>query len=274
MSKGIVYLFVGSPGYSERIAVSLFTLRHHWNGPILLMLDNKTKAMGKQIASDCRILADCMVVELYTGCRHAHFVTKTLTTKWTPYTQTILLDGDTTIHGNLDYLFDADLSITQFSNWQSQGNIISGRLRRWLGRSPEIDALVEQQLKYSWPAINTGVVGFRKGCSQARAWRELTVAGAGTHWTDELAMQLLTGAMAPDQYRLLDDSWNCSPIYGVHRNSVKIWHFHGKKHVRKPQGRQLWEPIFREALAADIGGMREWAGRYDSWVGKLFEGKI
>ncbi len=274
MRRGVVYLFVGAVGYAERIAVSLYTLRRHWDGPILLMLDEKTEETGRQIADDLRIVADCIFVKPYTGCRHSNFVTKAMVTEWTPYDHTILLDGDTTVHGCLDELFDADLSITQFANWQSQGNIISGRLRKWEGRSPEINELLRRQLSHSWPAINTGVVGFRKDCSQARAWRELTIAGAGTHWTDELAMQLLTGAMAPDQYVLLDDSWNCSPIYGLHKDKAKVWHYHGRKHLRKEQGRRLWEPIFREALKADIGGMQEWAGRGDKWVGQLLEGTL
>lgn len=274
MSQGIVYLFVGTIGYAERIAVSLFTLRQHYDGPILLMLDENTKKIGRRIASDNRIQADCMMVEPYTGYRHSNFVTKALTTEWTPFDQTLLLDGDTTIHGNLDRLFDFDLSITQFADWQSQGNLISGRLRKWEGRSPEIDELLRRQLGCRWPAINTGIVGFRKNSSQARAWRELTIAGAGTHWTDELAMQLLTGAMASDQYKLLDDSWNCSPIYGINKENPKVWHYHGRKHLRREQGRKLWEPIFRKALAANVGGIKEWAGHGDKWVRELLEGKL
>jgi hypothetical protein len=263
---GVVYLFAYSLGYAERLAVSLFTLRRHWHGPITIMVDDVCLGMAGRIAADPRITADTQRIEAVSGPRHSCYITKSMIPSWTPYDYTLLIDGDTTIHGPLDELFEGDfpLTITQFSNWQSQGGRVSQRINWWRGRSPAIDALVAAQLARPWPAINTGVISFRRGYPQMATWHAITKAGAGLHMTDELAMQLLQGDLPADECRVVDDRWNWSPQYGVaQRENVRIIHFHGGKHVRKAEGRRLWEPEFRAAFDADVGGMKGWAGKHD-----------
>ncbi len=272
LDRGCCYLFAYNLGYAERIAVSLYTLRQHWNGPVLLLLDNVTEDIGRRIADDPAIHATVKVIDPVEGHRHSCYITKTLVPDWSPFERTLLIDGDTTIVGSFDELFGAELAITHFSNWHSLGSMVSGRIKWWRGKSPEIDVLVDRQLAHSWPAINTGVIGWRRGHPALLRWKELTLAGAGLHMTDELAMQLLIGEMRMSEFNIFDDRFNCSPIYGARKDDVRIWHFHGNKHLRKEPGRVLWKPLFRETLAANVGGLQEWAGRFDPQVRELLAG--
>jgi len=265
--RGVVVLFAYSLGYAERVTVMLHTLRQHWAGSVLLMVDQTTEELGRKIAEDPHVQIDVQVIKPVEGVRHAPYITKTLVPTWTPYKRTVLIDGDTSVNGSLDELFEPSLVITQFSNWHSKGRLLSNRIGWWRGKSEEIDRMIEKQLSCSWPAINTGVVGFHQGHLALENWHRLTLAGAGLHMTDEIAMQLLTSVLPTDCYSVFDDRWNCSPIYGINRQDVRIWHYHGRKHLRREQGQQLWMPLLREAIRADVGGIAKWAGQYDPLVG-------
>lgn len=270
-------LFAYHPAYAERVAVSLFTMRKHWQGPILLLLDDATEEIGRRIANDSAIAAETRLIEPHKGCRHCAYITKTLIPQWSPFERTLLIDGDTAVGGNFDELFVPPMAITQFSNWHSLGGHVNGRIKWWESktwtREPPIIELVNRQLSASWPAINTGIVGWHRGHPKLDDWRELTLAGAGLHMTDEIAMQLLQGMMKlGKEYKVFDDRFNCSPIYGVGKSDARIWHFHGRKHLRKEQGKVIWVSMLREAMAANAGGLREWAGQYDPPVKELLNG--
>ena len=90
--------------------------------------------------------------------------------------------------------------------------------------------------------------------------------------TDEIAMQLLLGEL-DGQVEIVDDRWNCSPTYGIHKDDARIWHYHGGKHFRKPECRVLWEPLLRQVMREDIGGIRQWAGMYDPAAKKILDGE-
>lgn len=270
--KGIVYLFAYSLDYSERMAVSLHTLRNHWRGPVTVLADKVTEDMAQRIAGDTRIGAEVILIEPFQGSRHANYVTKTMIPwKWTPHRRTLLIDGDTSVHGSLDQLFEYPLVITSFSDWCSCGRV-SGRCKWWLGKGADIEELVRIQLSHPWPAINTGVVGWWREHFITRRWHELTLRGRGTHMTDEIAMQLLLSELK-DQVTILDDRWNSSPTYGKNMDDVRIWHYHGGKHFRKPECRILWEPLLRQAMEENIGGVGEWAGKYDPAALKILNGE-
>jgi len=265
MTSGVAYLLAYSLRYAAWLATSLHTLRQHWTGPVMVLADATTEALARSIADSCN--ATVKVIDPFKATRNAAYVTKTMVPTWSPYDETLLLDADTTIQGPIDELFGHPLTLTQFSTWISTGRKMSGRIKWWKGKSPAIDAMVAKQFERPWPAINTGVAAWQRGNPALLAWNTITMAGAGTFISDELAMQLLQGVV---ECRVLGDAWNWSPQYGVaDAADVRIVHFHGKKMLNKERGRALWEPAFLAAFAADVGGMQKWAGEHDESVRRL-----
>jgi len=265
--RGVAYLFCGDGGYSERMAVSLFTLREHYAGPVTIFACGETcEQMAKRLASSLELTVRPGV--LAESRRHAAYLTKTLVPTWSEYRHTVLIDGDTVIVGPFDELFGPPLAITRFSDWVSNGRRVANRVAWFRGKSPAIDLLVDAQLNHPHPAINTGVMGWAKDEPALADWHAITTAAAGTHMTDEIAMQLLHTEVP--ECKIFDDRFNCSPIYGTPegRADVRIWHFHGGKHVRKEPGRSMWWPVFERVLRANPGGLQDWAGMYDKDVKK------
>jgi hypothetical protein len=77
--------------------------------------------------------------------------------------------------------------------------------------------------------------------------------------TDETAAQIIF----PDhKVRVLDDRYNASAIFApqgmevLTRTDVRIWHFHGMKAWKRPQGRELYLPVYLQCLEANVGGIR------------------
>ncbi|MCP4540272.1 MAG: hypothetical protein GY832_24295 [Chloroflexi bacterium] len=266
MTQGICYLFSGN-AVAERLMVSIHSLRDHWQGPVsVLATVDDCEEIAKRAADDLSI--DVIRVKPLSSGRNSSYLNKSMVPAWTPYDETLFIDADTLIvGGDLNDLFGHQLTITQFSDWQSQGRRIAKRINGFRGKTPAIDALIDEQLAVSYPAINTGVFCFRKNHLPLAKWASITVAAAGTFISDEIAMQLLQADMEEgEDYRVIDDRWNCSPTFGTHKDEAKIWHFHGDKHIKKPQGRELWLPAFERTKTANIGGLAEWAGKYDKYV--------
>lgn len=267
MTRGILYWFCGVR-YAERLVVSAFSLRRHWDGPIhVVCTDDDCEAICARMHGDARIRSGYSRVEMTRFKRHSMYVNKTLLPTWSPFDQTVFLDGDTVVAGPIDELFEPRVAITRFGEWQSKGGTMSKRIGRWRGISPAVDALVAKQLASKHPAINTGVVGWHRGTAELAVWHQLAVAGHARDMTDELAMQLLQTEIPG--LKVFDDRFNCSPIYGSHQGDARVWHFHGDKHLRRDVGRRIWQPVFDEARAANVAGLGEWAGKYDKHVRKL-----
>ena len=256
---GVVYLMTG-PRVAERLLVSLASLRRHYDGPVSI-LTSRDEALTRKIAFPHQ--AETMVFQDAGNFRHATYVTKTLLPELTPYKLTIYIDADTLVLADPRGMpAETPLTITQFSTWQSQGRIIGSRIRQWLEVSKMARRLAELQEKKSYPAVNTGVMAFRRGWKWAATWKELCHAGRKCSFTDELGMQLLTSQMSKSDYTMLDSAWNSSPIYPVDGVEPKIYHFHGSKHIRKPAGCKIWWPEFVKVWEANLAGVRDWAGKY------------
>lgn len=274
--KGIVYLFSGV-GFAERIVVSIHSLRRHYAGPIAVMAtDDDCEGVVRRLSP---LAVECIRVDKAAYRRNAAYATKPRLPVSSPFERSLFIDGDTIIVNDPSPLVDeltgqVELVITNFGGWHSQGGRMSKRIKAWRGLSPGIDGLVADQLSRQWPAINTGVFAWRKGWQYARIWTGVTETGSPRHMADELAMQLCQSLMETESFRVVDDRWNCSPIYGEHREEAVVWHFHGNKHLRKDVGRALWIPAFEAARAENVAGLAEWAGQYDRTVRDYLKGKV
>lgn len=268
-TRGIIYLFCGA-GAAERIIVSLHSLRKHYDGPVtVLVTDDDCRDIIQAAQADIPHI-DMQRMDKAAYRRNAAYATKSLVPSHSPYDRTLFIDADTLIVGDptplFDYLDTRELVVTNFGNWQSQGNKMKKRIGGWKGLTPAIDAMVADQLSKQWPAINTGVFAFRKDWQYARQWHTITDKGSPKHMADELAMQLLLSVMDPKTYEVVDDRWNTSPLYGAMQQDAVIWHFHGRKHVRKEACKKLWVPAFEECREKNVGGIAEWAGKWDKTV--------
>jgi len=258
----------------ERLLVSLWSLRKHWQGPAILV---DTDSAGSRdvvaaLAADARLAVKVIRVPFQERPKNSCYVMKSGLWRHSPFDITLQIDSDTAFAGSPQPLFDllavddknADLIVTQFSDWVTTGPTIRGRLNRWRDvvcparNEWESTIDIQRQLKRSlatdWPAINTGVVGYRGEPDFLTDWERVSIAGWKCPFTDELAAQLL---VRQHPHLVLGDRWNCSPIHGREKADAVIWHFHGGKE-RRPEAAPIWEPLREECERKDVGGVREW----------------
>jgi hypothetical protein len=255
MNQGVVYLNLGTR-LMARLLVSLYSLRKHYGGRVCVISGQDEAsiwAAGKilEVAGNL----DIMVVkgQFERLAENTAYVAKTRLHRFTPFDGNVLIDADTLVVGSIDELFPErdEVVLTRFSNWSSNGQTISGRLVRVL----HADELVAEQLRSPYPAINTGVIGFRRYTRPVEEWERLTALNPSTHLADEVVMQVLYSTF---EHRVLDDRFNLSPLHGCHFQEPRIWHFHGDRHLL-PESAKVWLPAFREVWDANLAGIQGWA---------------
>lgn len=275
MTRGVIYFLCGNwSKYIGPLVISLHSLRKWWDGPVCVMVGTDFPEDSMPVKLLNLFGWDFIRHPLAPVRRHAHYVTKASLWRHSPFDQTVLLDADTVVTGPIDDLFNAPLTVTKFAHWITTGKIIGGRLKQWEDRGIRAP-LVKGLRAFSEPAINTGVVGWH--CDAARetleAWESLTLEGWQCSFTDELAMQILV-AERPECIRLVDDRYNCSPVFGVNRDDARIWHYHGRRMVRRPEAGELYRPHLLAALEANVGGIADWLPEIDPPLWDLAEMRV
>lgn len=195
---------------------------------------------------------------------------KTVVMSSAPYETNLFLDADTLvvdrIHELLDVSTETECLATQFSNWTTQRRVIRKRLNSW--EDVRSEQFTEEWMKDTinaalmpQAAVNTGVVAFRQNATILAPWRELTHAGRKKFICDEIAFQLLLNRYP---HRILDCRFNCSPTHAGKTSDVRIWHFHGDKHVRRESGRQIWMPAYDECVRENVAEVADWSPDADA----------
>ena len=269
MDSGVFYLLTG-PAHAARLVVSLWSLRRHYSGPVTVYTTHPdSHEIGDRCQFDSRLQVVHKVTDQVNLQRNSSFLTKLDLLFQIPYRVALYLDADTLVAGRLDSLLDtaqsSQFAATQFANWLAHGRTVRRRLEAWRTITHErfdpecLNTLVDQALQ-SGPAVNGGVFAFRRDAEILRPWRELSYAGCDTFICDEVALQLMLPRFP---HKVLDCRFNCSPVYAKHTTDVRVWHFHGERHVGHPVCRELWWPAFRISLAENIAGLAEWAPDFD-----------
>lgn len=259
---GITMLNLGT-GHAVLLAVSVFSLRRFYDGPITVFCDENSQPYTDLVCQ----AGNCHKYVLHgdEGVRHRSYSMKPILPSLSPYKYTIQMDTDMIVVGDFNEVWphhDEELVLTQFSSWVSTGGMMSKRIQMYLDVQPE---MTKKQLSKPHPAINTGIVAYGNHNKTARKeWLEVTNQKHGKFIVDEIAMQVLSGT-AP-KCRILDDRHNCSPFYGVHKDRATIWHFHGSKHIRKEKGKELWLPEFHAACQAKFADVHRWAVLTDKFI--------
>jgi len=264
-SAGVIYFNHGRK-HTVRLAVSMASLRRFHPGAITILDTGASEGVVDRLAADRNILAKVQTIPFEVRRRNSCYCAKASLWRYSPYDTTLFLDADTVVARPVDELFSLAPNyptlpiLTQFSGWTTHGNLVASRIRKWVNKkvtSPteDIQEMAKQALHCKLPAVNTGVMAWIEPQSWGGRWEEITHAGWRTPFTDELAMQLLITEIP---HILLDDRYNCSPIYGAHKREAVIWHMHGNKQCR-PEALPIWWPLYEDCLRENIGGIREWS---------------
>lgn len=261
---GVVYFNHGTK-HLVRLVVSLVSLRRHYDGPVCILDSGEESAIGPldSIAPHGGDDLTLRRIAIPHRRRNTAYTAKASLWRWSPFDMTLFLDADTVVAGDVSPLLDkakqseSGFVVTRFSNWTTNAGLIPGRIEKWRNvKAVDIDvaALVQSALSRPSPAINTGVVAWRRDAAMLPLWERLTGAGWRCPFTDELAAQLL---LERHKAAMVNDAFNCSPIYGANKASAVVWHCHGHKELRS-EAAPLWLPIFTECLTRSVARVRDW----------------
>ena len=263
-NRGILYMISGTK-HLNVLVTSIYSLRSSgYIGPIHIAVgDDGPEDVVRKILEDPRLTGPDAYANITwdrwqapTGRKGDGWAQKTFMDTLSPFESTVFLDADTIVRGDINPLFTPQefaVTLTQFSDWKSNGRKIQGRIAPWIDVAPDD---VRKMSAKAFPAINTGILSWRN-CNEARAffneWRSLT-AKKPCFINDELAAQLIFWR---HRTRVLDSRWNHSPIYD-HREDWVITHLHGKKHVNRDQGRAIWLPVYEQCVRFNIADINSW----------------
>jgi hypothetical protein len=254
--------------------VCLHTLRKYWSGPVTFYLEDTPKEFDdvcKYFNAD--IIHNKFKPEYKTLIRKTDMFTKS------PYDKTLWLDADMVIAGKLDemfeYLVEADCAIPHFANWWSDGHRMKIRINDFKGIAD--DKYIERALGH-YPAVNTGILSWKKSDNWNRFAAEwVKLADKGNFFiSDEKAFQVLY----PSSHEwglsiyIAPTKFNVSVLHdhGLSKD-VRVWHFHGKKHVLDIPNCDIWKDIFLDMKEKDIANINSFLG-YDHRRTKAYIGNL
>lgn len=227
----------------------MFSLRKHYSGDIAVLDDGAVMNDPKQkwfIDLCAKIGARVLPIERghkQILCRKASV--------WrdAPFDCSMFLDADTLVLAPVDeflgWIDKHEAVVSCFNNWRTARGRVARRIHDWALVDPE---LVQPALRYGW-AINTGIMGWKKGAKIMPAYEKLTLqgykAGCRRKILDETAMQLL---LPKYKHFLAPALYNISGVHGDWREA-KIIHFHGHKHCRSSDNCLQWKQTYEEVCA-------------------------
>jgi hypothetical protein len=230
--------------------------------------------IGRLCAGDDTLRVNHRVWSAYPARRNSSYLTKVHLARHVPYAECLFLDADTLVAGSLDEVWEglgtATLVLTQFAGWTTQTRSVRRRLESWRSvrdrhwPAEVRDRMIARALE-NRPAINVGVFAFRRDSDWFARWEKLALVGRKKFICDEIAMQLLLPELDAE---VLDWRFNCSPIHVPRPRDVRVWHFHGDKHLR-PEARALWLKEYEECVAKQIADVDAWGRDLDKSLCRL-----
>ncbi len=293
MSRGLIYLLTG-PAHAARMVVSLWNLRKH--NPDLPVTIYTTHDVSRGVALCCITddrLGDIQIrqtTELAIK-KNRQFITKVHLCPIAPYDTFIYLDCDTLPMADVSPLLDAaeehEFCATQFCNWVTTGPKIQSRLNNLHDCVLEHNQLVVTNVEYPeddldrmlarcsdierpLPSVNGGIFATQRNSPLLRDWYNLSMAGRRGFICDESALHLV---LTSHRSTVLEGGqWNCSGhLGGEIEGPIKIWHFHGEKHIKREASKQIWLPAFEEVWEENIADIQSWAPAGDKDLETYFK---
>lgn len=226
------------------MAVSIYSLRKHYQGPVAIAHEGSLPDWFRSI-----VLGFDVALIPIPESRDQILIAKSKIWRVTPFDHTMFIDADTLVRGPVDEFLKLiekhGCVVTKFNDWHTHRGRMRKRIEQWRQVAPD---WIEAALKYGW-AINTGVQGWTKGNPILPDYETTTargnVKGIGKKMLDEIAMQILLPRF---KHHLAGQEWNCGCIHsdGAKANIV---HYHGHKHCRDNANSQLWKDEYLEMVA-------------------------
>lgn len=268
--QGVVYYNRGT-SCTVRLLVSLHSLRKHYTGRVAILSD------GEESHAICLKIGgalDAEVIKWDPGIsegKNMHFLAKTRLHQGTPFDATIALDSDTLVTGPLQELFELleteEFCVARFSNWWTNGRIMEARLRQWMPLFPQ---WVEQAVAFG-PAINIGLIGFRRDASLFTEWHDTAARGREYFIPDEVSCQLL---LPRHPHRILDGRWNRSCRHDDPAlPETRVVHYHGKKHCLPdlPYHGEKWVLEYEQVVRQNVADIASWTPAGDRKLKRYLE---
>jgi len=270
MNNGII-MFNKNEKVTVRALVSLYTIRQYYDGPITFFIETSPDGFKESVE-----YFGCNIVELEENKDIKTLTRKTQIFSNTPYDNTLWLDSDTILLGKIDemfeYLENYDVAIPHFSNWWSDGPIIKRRINNFKDHVSE--EILNKALEHK-PAVNTGVVAYRKNSQFLTDWINLTIKSDGLCFiSDEVAFQVLYPSY-PGIY-IAPMKFNTSARFGNDVEDKRIVHMHGSKHCipQFPLCAQYWIPTFNLMRNDNIANINYFVEKYsDRRLRKFLKGE-
>jgi predicted SAM-dependent methyltransferase len=227
MSNGVIYYNKGN-SCVIRLITSIYSLRKYYDGPVTVFVESCSIDDIKYFFENNHI----DIVKVDNPENNSAYIRKIEISQLSPYINTVFIDADTVVLGNINELFDHasehDMCVTKFAGWSSSGRTISKRIRSFEKYISE--EMIKNAISYG-PAINTGIYAFNKNSKIFDEWSKLAKIGQSNslYIPDEVACQIL---LPQYNVKVLDEIYNTSVRFGKVDNKNKIIHYHGRKHCK------------------------------------------
>lgn len=281
MQREVSYLMSGI-AHMPYLIVSLKSLRHFWDGRVVVNCFPESYKIGQRIAQDDRLGIEAKLWDAFEIPKRSNiqFLNKIKMMQEQTIESRVYLDADTTIHHKLEPLFEMGeqhgFAATQFCHWLSTGSVIRARLSRLL-QFPEIDrTLVEHVMTTKYPSPNGGIFACLPNSPVLPRWLEWSMVASTIFICDEAVLHLLQVSMAEHMHVIEGGEWNCSHKYQQDIRP-KILHYHGDSNVRpdkSPRAYAFWMPKYQQCISENIGGVAEWKDEAEAeskWFRRLKE---
>lgn len=272
MHHQVIYLMSGK-AHLPYLAVSLYTLRDHWPGDVIVYAWPESYPIVKRIAEDEELNIECRkrepTLRRKDGVKgNAQFIDKILLMQELDTDVGLYIDADTMINGDFTWLFKWGYAYgfcaTQFNNWVTNSGMPKKRIQRLVGVKGINQQAVERVLTQSYPSVNGGVFACAPDSPHLRTWYNWTMRVKDIFIADETALHPLIALSVSVAGVGAGGKYNCSPKFQpkyLPDDDVRIWHFHGDSCVRpnkSPKAVWLWWPVYQECLERNVGYIQEW----------------
>jgi len=243
LKTGVLYYNHGTQCL-VRLAVSMLSLRDHYEGSVAIAAEGNPPEWFKAIAAEFGATIVPAPISHEYG-----LVKKSRVHRVSPFEFTLFLDADTIVRGPIDEIFykiiQTGLVVTQFNDWGTGRGRMKRRIQQWESKYPK---LCEKAYEYG-KAINTGIFGYAKKNEALEDYHETTLAGLkipgmSRKTLDEVAMQLI---VTKYPHAIMDGSWNTGCVHGDPA-TARIIHYHGHKHCRDGAAGDIWKREFKRLV--------------------------